>query len=523
MADHRVRSRKRKPVIVEERGPRRARALRQSRTPVLVEPGIAGIRFPGWRWWALCALILIFARYYYWTIHPAPGPIREYGAYTQLTDAFYNGQTYLRVPPAPQLLALKDPYDPVQNARYRLHDASLYKGRYYYYFGPAPVLLLYLPYAVIMQEPLPDRVGVWCFAIAAFLVACFLLKLLLTRFWPRSPRWLFYFLCVCLGFSNSFPYLLRRPAVYEAAIAAGQFFVLLGLYAMARAVWGCSRALALSGLAGACFAVAFASRPQLVLAGGVLTGFLVLGSDPLPRRLRRLAAALVPFAIGFGLVLVYNYVRFDSPFEFGNHYQLAAVNVRKLQFFHLSPSRIAENLWYSLLNPPQLHSTFPFVKLAPAPPDSLLKGVEVVAGIVWLAPLILLLAAAPAAWKRIDPALRRDWSLSTAALALLGVAWICADGAVGATMRYQADFATILLLASACVIAGLCTGGQSRRSRWLYGSVVALGLMGIMVNGATGMTGYYDNFRFEAPQQYQSTAAVFAPAAKVLGWLGIPP
>src|SRR5207248_6297600 len=43
------------------------------------------------------------------------------------------------------LLALADPYDPAQNAPYRLHDASLYHGRYYLYFGPTPVALLYLP------------------------------------------------------------------------------------------------------------------------------------------------------------------------------------------------------------------------------------------------------------------------------------------------------------------------------------------------------------------------------------------
>jgi hypothetical protein len=484
---------------------------------------VAGIRFPGWRWWALCGLILIFARYYYWTIHPAPGPIREYGPYTLLADAFYNHHTYLRQAPAPQLLALKDPYDPQQNAPYRLHDASLYKGRYYYYFGPTPALFLYLPYALFANEPLPDRVGTWLFAASAFLVAAFFLRFLISRFWPDSPRWLFYFLCVCLGCSNSFPYLLRRPAVYETAIAAGQFFVLLGLYALARASWARSGSIALAALAGASFAAAFGSRPHLVFSAGALVWLLLLGDQPFRHRLRCLMAAAVPFVVGSALLLFYNYVRFDSPFEFGNHYQLAAVNVRKLQFFRLSMARVLEDLRYSVLEPPRLHSTFPFIKLASAPPDSLAKGIEVVAGIFWLAPLVLLLAGAVVAWKRIDPCRRRDWTVCTGTLAVLGAAWIGADALVGATMRYQADFATVLLLASFLVIPGLCAGGQLRSTQWIYGIVVTLGLLGILVNAATGITGYYDNFLIEAPDQYQSTAASFDSVGKVLAWMGIPP
>ena len=41
--------------------------------------------------------------------------------------------------PHPALLAMADPYDPVANAPYRVHDMTLYKGHYYLYFGVSPV------------------------------------------------------------------------------------------------------------------------------------------------------------------------------------------------------------------------------------------------------------------------------------------------------------------------------------------------------------------------------------------------
>ena len=38
--------------------------------------------------------------------------------------------------PRPELLALPDPHDPVHSAPYRLHDVTLYDGKYYLYWGP---------------------------------------------------------------------------------------------------------------------------------------------------------------------------------------------------------------------------------------------------------------------------------------------------------------------------------------------------------------------------------------------------
>ena len=54
--------------------------------------------------------------------------------YDTLAAAFLSGQLYLKTVPDPELLALPNPYDPSKNEKFRLHDASLYNGRYYLYF-----------------------------------------------------------------------------------------------------------------------------------------------------------------------------------------------------------------------------------------------------------------------------------------------------------------------------------------------------------------------------------------------------
>ena len=60
--------------------------------------------------------------------------------YKLLVRGWQKGQLNIDKDPAPELLALKDPYDPEQNGPYKLGDISLYRGKYYTYFGAAPAL-----------------------------------------------------------------------------------------------------------------------------------------------------------------------------------------------------------------------------------------------------------------------------------------------------------------------------------------------------------------------------------------------
>src|SRR5271170_5690218 len=62
------------------------------------------------------------------------------------TDAMLSGQLSLKIIPPPQLLALPNPYDPALNQPYRLHDISLYRGKFYIYWGLSPCVLFFAPF-----------------------------------------------------------------------------------------------------------------------------------------------------------------------------------------------------------------------------------------------------------------------------------------------------------------------------------------------------------------------------------------
>jgi hypothetical protein len=107
-----------------------------------VRSASAGAHLPVWVALLIAAAVQVWlVSAGYWTFLPTYSD-----RYDRLAAAFAAGQTSLTIPADPALLALADPYDPVANKPYReapgVHDACLYDGRLYYYWGPAPALLL---------------------------------------------------------------------------------------------------------------------------------------------------------------------------------------------------------------------------------------------------------------------------------------------------------------------------------------------------------------------------------------------
>src|SRR5207253_27783 len=110
--------------------------------------------------------------------------------YNLQSDAFLDGHLSLLVRPANALLALPDPYDPVANGPYRLHDLALYKGRYYLPWGPTPALTLFIPFRLLGLGDMPENLAVVLFSLGGLVFSVLLLKLLVRRYLPGTPRWL---------------------------------------------------------------------------------------------------------------------------------------------------------------------------------------------------------------------------------------------------------------------------------------------------------------------------------------------
>ena len=466
---------------------------------------------------AFCALVGV---YYLWTVWSSGNPF-AFGEnrddyFNLLSDAFLHGKLHLLIEPPQELLALPDPYDPAQNTPFALHDAALYKDHYYLYWGPVPALLLFIPFRLLPFGDLPETLAVFLFAFVGFCFSIAVLRILARRYAPQAPRWMLGAVGVALAFGNALPFVLRRASMYELAITAGFCFLFIALYLALTGLPrdGEPRWLRL-GLASLSVGLAVGCRPTAivgVLGLLVLTVVLARHAAGGRRAQARIAAILLGPAAAIGVLLIaYNMARFGSPLEFGTSYMLAGYNPKLREANQLR--YLAPGLWYYLLARPHLTLGFPFIHISPPSlsypldPPADYDGIEPVAGLLVSVPFTIFALAAPFA-------LRGGARRTGIALLAAGVlTMVLASVAIwGATMRYEVDFASFILLAAALVwltVAGVRTGAVPRRIvRW---AGVALIAWGALFGAAIGIRGYYDGLQSGQPGTFLALEKLTSP------------
>jgi hypothetical protein len=284
--------------------------------------------------------------------------------YVNMGEAFLHGQVALLIQPEPQLVALANPYDSAQRENVTFQwDLSYYKGKYYAYWGPAPALL-YAAVEALTHTPPPDQMGVLVFYSGLSIVLAFLLFRLRQMFFPRAPGLSIPLFLLAALANLPIIHILERCQVYETSAVAGQFFLFLGLLAWLR--WHEGHKPGWLIAAGLSWGLAIGTRYNLAITVAVLTAFALYrlwkacGFNR--AALRQAAALLAPLALSGLALALYNYARFESPFETGLVYQLT---IPVYQNRHFSPGFVWSNLYLYLFYPLATRSTFPFFPSIP--------------------------------------------------------------------------------------------------------------------------------------------------------------
>jgi tetratricopeptide (TPR) repeat protein len=379
--------------------------------------------------------------------------------YNLLVQGLRAGQLSLKKDVPPGLAQLADPYDPVANAPFRsapygLHDLSYYKGRLFLYFGITPALILFWPFAALTDQYLFHRDAVAVFSAIGFLTSAGLLLALWRRYFADVSAWVVAACALALGLATGLPILVSSAEVYQVPISCGYMLTMLALAAIWCALHEPHRRWRWLAAASVAYGLAVGARPSLLFGAVIL-----LAPVAQARRERRqvwaaLLAATVPIIlIGLGLML-YNSLRFDSPFEFGEHYELEASRVTQ-GFFSL------RYLWFNFrvyfLEPARWGGRFPFVHdivAPPVPPGH--GGVEKAFGILTNVPLVWLALAVPLAWRGRPAEARSILRGFLLAVALLfGICALTVSLFWCAISRYEVDFLPALLLLAVVGILGL--------------------------------------------------------------------
>jgi hypothetical protein len=278
-----------------------------------------------------------------------------------LVDALIAGRTYLDYGNPEKLLTLEHPYDDqcrIANGCTEVFDWAWYKGKYYCYFGIVPAMLLYVPYKLITGDYLTDYTGVFLFSALAVILLALLWRYCVKKY-MQGIRYALYLLALpTLFFASGITIMLRYPAVYSIVQCAGFMFTVAGVLLLLKSTDHEKTNYLKLFFACLCLALVFGCRPNIGLASLFVPVILW------KRRSWKLCAfVMLPYVLVAIPLCVYNYVRFESIFDFGATYNLTDLNlvVYVQQNVLGKVIRILMCSAYYLFCPNQFSINFPFV------------------------------------------------------------------------------------------------------------------------------------------------------------------
>ena len=466
------------------------------------------------RYLALVFSLGLVVAFYAWATSPGVPLFARFDGggsyYNLLARGFRSGHLSLLKEVPPGVLKLKDPYDPQQNAPFGMHDVSYYKGKFYLYFGAAPALLLYGPFAAIFGRELDDRQAVFLFSCGAFLAGSFLLTRIRRRHFPGIGIALEAGGLIAIGLAAMVPVLLRRQQVYEVAISSADAFFIASLLCLYLSLSG-DRRLSWLACASLSYGFAIASRPTYLFgAACLLVPVLFNGRSGEPTtgvggsgRLARAFAATIPVTLVTACILLYNYLRFDNPFEFGYHFAFSGNN--ESSGTHFSPSFVWFNCRAYLFAPAHLSAYFPFVRVASLPrPPSGYMGFEDPYGIFPNMPFVALAFAAP--WVSLRRPGLASFALATA-ISSLAVAAVIFTFQFAAN-RYMVDFLPGIVILAVIGFWGLAEHPAGLGRRALTIACWVLLIWSVLFNLFASF-GHNEYLRISNPAIYRSLAHAF--------------
>ncbi len=411
--------------------------------------------------WLVVAACVAVGWFYVWTVRSTDvrwkfgKEHRDY--YNLLIDGYLSGQLHMKVEVPDTLLKLENPYDPgTRPEGLGLHDASFYKGKYYVYFGAAPMVVLMLPFRLLTGMDLPLPVAVLVFTYAGFLASVAVWLAIRRRYFPETGLAVLVAGVLVLGLAGLCPVLLRRPDMWELPIAGGFFFATLSLYCVWRFLHSATHGGRWLVGAGLCAGLAIASRPTYLIASPFLAAPLLWWWWRERRMPWRMALRLVaPLAVVGAAMAWHNYARFDDPLQFGQKYQFSLDYESKLPHFRAAyvPFTVSAHFFSAARWTPY----FPFFRRAELgeAPAGFTNHRGDVYGILTNFPVTWLAFFAPLAlWRR---SLNERGKLAAwlgSAVLLFGLAAGLLAFFFSALARYQMDFApTFVLLACVGLLA----------------------------------------------------------------------
>lgn len=276
---------------------------------------------------------------------PVPSDI-----YGRQFDAWKKGQIELDIRVDPRLAELDNPYDPAARSAAKVKfswDYAFFDGKYYSYFGIAPILTVHAPIHAVTGKLPNVPMACLILAIAGVIATAFAYREVVLRFIGKPNLWLFLLgLAGVVSASGVYLGALCADMYYVAVLSAQVFsmaFVALAVRSMREEkLWLRMTLLVFAAIA---LTLTVWSRPTVALMCVAVFPLFIeflfkIKKDTLKDGLLTVGSFAIPLMAGAAAVMWYNYARFGSPLDFGANYQLTVsdVSLNTIDFKYLFSS-----------------------------------------------------------------------------------------------------------------------------------------------------------------------------------------
>lgn len=401
----------------------------------------------------------------------------DFDQYDHTAQAILHGQTYLNLPVPHELRQLSNPYDPsarnilLSNGVRNIYwDHAYYQGHWYSYFGVIPTIFFFLPYRAISMLFVPNgrmlpTSAVTFFCIIVFLIAGSLLIINLIKKIKESPLLATTVICVALFLiTSNITYLWFRPSFYSIPIVSSLMFTTIGLCCWLKARKDDITINSFYFSLGTFFiSLNLGCRPTFTIAlllalplfrhyifNTLYNTFTKYYDQSSWKQLARLTSiTLIPIAIIALPLGFYNAIRFGSPFNFGNEYQITVTDMTRM---HIPSENILPSIFSYLILPLRTITKFPWIAIQPISFSKWQYAEPMIGGIFSISPLALLgQIASFIFYKRNKNKYVNEFAITSIVLGIIVIIFDSLKAGIG--WRYIADFSWLIGLSAVIGIA----------------------------------------------------------------------
>ena len=429
-------------------------------------------------------------------------------------ESLVNKKLYLLDGPSEEFLKLENPYDNVtrdntvkRDVDYKW-DTAFYNGQAYIYFGILPLLLTFLPYYLITKKYLKISVVVFIFSMFIFILLKEILLKIIQKYFEKIPfkNVVLFLIILCSGTLIMYANGISR--VYELVIIVGLYFVLQGIYFILKSSENEDKKYINIFLGSLCLALSVACRPTDLLISLLIVPYLlkllienIKKFKETKRDLFKLIFSVgVPYIIIGILLMWYNYIRFENPFEFGAKYQLTISNMYNLGSRIFA---IPVGLMCNLFNIPNFIADFPFISNNNN--ISVFYGYyyieSMLGGLFMIAPICFFTFGIIKVNKKIE---NKELKTIINSLVIIGlIIAILSVMMAGSNQRYLIDYAWMFILAGILIYAVIYNSLKTEEAKKIIQHILLIiAIYTFIVGTLCGIISEKSYIQQTSPEQY---------------------